>query len=327
MGDSNSSVASGFSHKQSAARPALPKSNSQRRPFGSRDVNVDPHSHRGTKREDKVPPASGPAPAAASLPKGKERPTTPMMDMQGVVKNAFCAVASAATSMATASPRSASRGGFRVFDESASAKKERDLIARTSNLDLRSPREYCETPSGSQENDALTLNRMVDRISTVLDVVSQRSYNNVHSDSPSLTPFTKGGPAKWVSRYVDYTSKYGLGYLLNDGSSGVYFNDSTKTVLEAKGDGFQYIERKKSGSESPRGRELLVSTHTLSQYPDALNKKVTLLKHFRNYLLEQQQKSDDSDALTDVNGGHEMVYLKKWVRTKHAIFFRLSDQT
>ena len=32
----------------------------------------------------------------------------------------------------------------------------------------------------------------------------------------------------WVVRYVDYTSKYGLGFLLNTGSAGVYFNDSTK---------------------------------------------------------------------------------------------------
>eukprot|EP01032_Pedospumella_encystans_P018690 gene18690-21269_t len=35
----------------------------------------------------------------------------------------------------------------------------------------------------------------------------------------------------WVVRYVDYTSKYGLGFLFNTGSAGVYFNDSTKIVL------------------------------------------------------------------------------------------------
>ena len=217
MSDSSSSVGSGFAQKKVASRPALPKSNSQRRPFGSRDANVDPHSHRGSKREEKVLPATAPTPTAASIPREKERPTTPMIDVQGAVKNAFCAVASAATSMATASPHASSRGGFQVFDESASAKKERDLIARTSNLDLRSPRGYCSTPAASREDDALTLNRMFDRISTVLDVVSQRSYNNVYSDSQSLTPLKKGGPSKWVSRYVDYTSKYGLGYLLNDG--------------------------------------------------------------------------------------------------------------
>ena len=75
--------------------------------------------------------------------------------------------------------------------------------------------------------------------------------------------------------------------------------------------------------------------HTLSTYPEELQKKVTLLKHFRNYLIEQQKKSDDDDFLgssfatrsSSRSRTRQMVYLKKWVRTKHAIFFRLSDQT
>jgi hypothetical protein len=58
---------------------------------------------------------------------------------------------------------------------------------------------------------------MVERVSIVLDIVSSRDYLNVPSDSPSLVPVLESGPAKWVERYVDYTSKYGLGYLLSDG--------------------------------------------------------------------------------------------------------------
>jgi polo-like kinase 1 len=118
-------------------------------------------------------------------------------------------------------------------------------------------------------------------------------------------------------------------------SSGVYFNDSTKTILEANGDEFQYIERKRNSGESPRSSEPVIASHTLANYPDPLQKKVTLLKHFRNYLIEQQQKSDEGDLptlsasaiKTEVDVGRNMVFLKKWVRTKHAIFFRLSDQT
>jgi polo-like kinase 1 len=99
-------------------------------------------------------------------------------------------------------------------------------------------------------------------------------------------------------------------------------------VLESNGDNFQYIERKKTDGESPRRCDPVVFCLSLSKYPDSLNKKVTLLKHFRNYLLEQQQKSDVGDVLiSPSSGGGEMVHLKKWVRTKHAIFFRLSDQT
>ena len=116
-------------------------------------------------------------------------------------------------------------------------------------------------------------------------------------------------------------------------SSGVYFNDSTKTVLEADGESFQYIERKKTATESTRRGEPVITGHTLSAYPDHLQKKVTLLKHFRNYLIEQQKKADEEDIFgTTVShqgrsAGLSSIYLKKWVRTKHAIFFRLSDQT
>lgn len=118
-------------------------------------------------------------------------------------------------------------------------------------------------------------------------------------------------------------------------SSGVYFNDSTKAILEADGDYFQYIERNKVSSDPSRRGEPIIATHNLSKHPMNLQKKVTLLKHFRNYLIEQQKKSDDfafgpssnsaSLFLTDQKG--DLVYLKKWVRTKHAIFFRLSDNT
>jgi len=39
----------------------------------------------------------------------------------------------------------------------------------------------------------------------------------------------------WVKKWVDYSSKYGLGYLLSNGSVGVFFNDNSKIVLDPKG--------------------------------------------------------------------------------------------
>ena len=115
-------------------------------------------------------------------------------------------------------------------------------------------------------------------------------------------------------------------------SSGVYFNDSTKTILEANGDAFQYVERKKASEDSPRRIDPTVTSHTLMNYPSTLQKKVTLLTHFRDYLLEQHKRLDGG-ALTpragrdDNDVDRNMTYLKKWVRTKHAVFFRLSDQS
>ena len=161
------------------------------------------------------------------------------------------------------------------------------------------------------------------------------------------------GPRQWVTQYVDYTSKYGLGYLLSDGSTGVYFNDSTKIVLGPKGKDFQYMERVRSKEEG--GGHERFEAHTLDAYPPALHKKVTLLQHFRDYLLTQQRDKEekegkgakkDGDNLDAAFGAagnppcepkaawgespdasEPLVFVKKWVRTRHAILFRMSNHT
>lgn len=98
-------------------------------------------------------------------------------------------------------------------------------------------------------------------------------------------------------------------------------------MLERDGETFRYIERKKTDeAETPHQREALITSHTLSSYPDSLQKKVTLLKHFHNYLVEQQKKIEGNDFMEAGNEA-DSVFIKKWVRTKHAILFRLSNQT
>lgn len=141
------------------------------------------------------------------------------------------------------------------------------------------------------------------------------------------------GSKKWVTRYVDYTSKYGLGFLLNDGSSGVYFNDSTKAVHSATCDRFIYVERRGGADREP------VSMYTLTNFPeDVLKKKVTLLQHFRSYLMEQQKRAEDAGEAEPHTSNFEerqdidtieapMVFMKKWIKTKHAMLFRLSNGT
>ena len=91
------------------------------------------------------------------------------------------------------------------------------------------------------------------------------------------TPNLKA-PEIWVKKWVDYSSKYGLGYLLNNGATGVFFNDSTKIVLDPAGHHFDYYERRASD------RQDVGTECTLIAYPKDLQKKVTLLQHFRSYL-------------------------------------------
>jgi len=114
----------------------------------------------------------------------------------------------------------------------------------------------------------------------------------------------------------------------------VYFNDSTKAVLLPQGESFIYVERKKSNDENGTRIEQIPEVHSLSNHPESLQKKVTLLKHFRNYLIEQHKRDESEEkeevANADVDeedASRSTIFLKKWVRTKHAILFRLSNQT
>lgn len=50
-------------------------------------------------------------------------------------------------------------------------------------------------------------------------------------------------------------------------------------------------------------------------------KKVTLLQHFRNYLYNENKTENETG-----NFPPGYVYVKKWMKTKHAIMFRLSNK-
>lgn len=202
-----------------ARKPGLPRASSQRRPFATRDINTDIGSE--------------PSERSKLSKHDREGIKTP-----GEVKISLSAAVNTATDR-----NPPTKAAFQVFDETEefsgrafnssqkpvrSKKVVEDVVARTAGSSVRtqesapysnSTREVLPSPanSNSPENDAMILHIMVERIETVLDVTSQRDYSKVHPDSPSLTACSGGGPTKWVARYVDYTSKYGLGFLLSDG--------------------------------------------------------------------------------------------------------------
>jgi polo-like kinase 1 len=82
-----------------------------------------------------------------------------------------------------------------------------------------------------------------------------------------------------VKKWIDYSSKYGIGYALTNGSCGVYFNDSSK-MLSVSDDQFYYIEKV--------AREDVCKKYNFTDYPADLKKKVSLFGHFKGYLYGQQ---------------------------------------
>ena len=174
-------------------------------------------------------------------------------------------------------------------------------------------------------------------ISTLAMTPTQSMIDQIMAKTKAMREQARGKPAKrpnkasdvYVKKWVDYSSKYGLGYYLSNNCSGVFFNDCTKIVYHPKGKFFQYIEKTPDRAEK-------VQTYRLESYPPGLHKKVTLLLHFRSYLESERAKPCSGDPQARelraaeieefLGEGRMMIYLKKWMKTKHASLLRLSNK-
>lgn len=128
----------------------------------------------------------------------------------------------------------------------------------------------------------------------------------------------------YVKKWVDYSSKYGLGYLLSNGNVGVFFNDCTKIIYDSRRDVFEYLERRNND------RQDVLTTWTVKEYPKDLHKKVTLLLHFRSYLENIKAvataPTENAQEVAPSQRQAPMIYLKKWMKTRHASLLRLSNK-
>jgi len=126
----------------------------------------------------------------------------------------------------------------------------------------------------------------------------------------------KSQPIVWVSKWVDYSDKYGFGYSLNDDSIGVVFNDLTKLLLLADGHHIHYIDYE--------GQE---HYYTMTEYPSTVEKKVKLLNYFKTYMKEHLLKAGANMESSDENVLSRIPALKTWFRTSRAVVMHLSNGT
>ena len=127
-------------------------------------------------------------------------------------------------------------------------------------------------------------------------------------------------PKVFISKWIDYSNKYGLGYQLTNGSVGVHFNDSTSIVLAANECNFEYLEYVKGTDKTVMNRQ----GYYVEKYPEALHKKVTLLKYFKSYMQENLSKASQH-CYQDLGKTANLDFLVKYMRTKHAVLFRLTN--
>lgn len=149
-----------------------------------------------------------------------------------------------------------------------------------------------------------------------------------------LTP-----PAMWVTEYADFSGKYGLAYKLSSGHTGVHFNDSTKMVWEPITGRTEYYARVKETINGVVHAQDQRQGFHMDSFPESLNKKVTLIKYFKSYLAKARGQRDGIQVvgctpfinpqpvlLSEPNMVSDMVYVKRWLLTKQAMIFRLSNK-
>ncbi|GLV39196.1 polo [Carabus blaptoides fortunei] len=122
-------------------------------------------------------------------------------------------------------------------------------------------------------------------------------------------------PLVWVSKWVDYSDKYGFGYQLCDEGVGVMFNDTTKLIMLANGVNVHYIAR--DGVETYM---------TVDSYPKNLEKKMKLLSYFHRYMREHLMKAGDAVA-RESDQLSRIPHLHQWCRTTSAVIMQLTNGT
>ncbi|OMJ66053.1 hypothetical protein SteCoe_37238 [Stentor coeruleus] len=137
------------------------------------------------------------------------------------------------------------------------------------------------------------------------------TFNIKRNAVSSSYVYAEGGPKVWVKSWVDYTHKYGLGYVLSNSGGGFYYNDMSKIICDLKTESFKYISKKADNND-----ETVVS-QSFANVPDALQKKVSIIRHFLKHI-------NVTDPIEAKDEG--VVYVKKWLLTNHAIFFRLTNK-
>lgn len=123
-------------------------------------------------------------------------------------------------------------------------------------------------------------------------------------------------PIYWISKWVDFSDRYGLGFALCDNSYGVRFNDVTTIMMMASENEnqLQYIDS--------TGGEYFFSKSNL---PKPLNKKVELLKYFRNYM--NKYLANTGSKIREEEGLARLPYVSDWFRTRTALVFYLTNGT
>eukprot|EP00760_Papus_ankaliazontas_P000083 PhM_4_TR10022/c1_g1_i1/m.94920/K06631/PLK1; polo-like kinase 1 len=200
------------------------------------------------------------------------------------------------------------------------------------------PRPTATNNNKDEDDDQHHLTQLHDQLHKTL---LGGAADNEPADTAAAAALVAGGPTVWVTDYADFSHKYGLAYRLSTGNTGVHYNDNTKMVWDHPTNGVEYVARQKEVVYGTVVAQDVRSTFNMDVPPSALSKKVTLIKYFRTYLARTTPPKEggvevvactnaattSTSPTSPTTSADSTTYVKRWMLTKDAIIFRLSNRT
>eukprot|EP00795_Rhopilema_esculentum_P004744 gene4744-21045_t len=127
--------------------------------------------------------------------------------------------------------------------------------------------------------------------------------------------FTDSMKRLWITKWVDYSNKYGFGAQLSNGSLVIRFNDATTLAMTSDKKRLQYFDEDRN-----------LFRFSVNNIPDDLLRKVTLLNYFGNYMDKHLLKGGDLNSPRRDDYA-ELPIIDTWFRTEKAMVMYLSNGT
>lgn len=204
-------------------------------------------------------------------------------------------------------------------------KTESKKIVITRYRDAQSPRnargnalipdykEPKETEADKPKNDNEIPLKRLTPTSSKRKPIESNNENKIDTGSSNPNEQTVPMPKNCVSRFCDHSDKYGLGYMLIDGTIGACFNDWSRMVMDPHETFVQYWESYQT--TTPEVMDPVTGSET---------KKLALIRRFAESL--KKTKSMYEIPSKKFNQSQPLKHVKYWMRNDDATLFRMDDR-
>lgn len=133
---------------------------------------------------------------------------------------------------------------------------------------------------------------------------------------------------QFITKWVDYSNKYGIAYQFSDGMVGVLFTDSSTTQLEPQAESFDNIRWSTSNKQWVVHR-----TTDMSKCLPSQTKRFRLVKTMYSYMQKNLREGTDRNQVPCVDPGkrdpqdlkNTIVFLVQYMRLGQVVMFQLSN--